>query len=121
MRAVIFGATGLLGKALTGKWTGDEVVALGSADADLRNSGRVSEVVAQSQPEWIVLAAAYTNVDGCESNRDLAFSINRDGALNVAEAAKQVGARLLFLSSDYVFDGKKNSPYESQDVRNPQS
>ncbi len=67
------------------------------------------------------MAAAYTDVDGCESNRELAFSVNRDGAVNVAEAARQVGARVIFLSSDYVFDGKKTSPYEVDDQRNPQS
>jgi dTDP-4-dehydrorhamnose reductase len=51
----------------------------------------------------------------------VAFSVNRDGAVNVAEAARQAGAKLIFLSSDYVFDGKKTSPYEVEDKRNPQS
>jgi len=78
-------------------------------------------VVQKVRPDWIVLAAAYTNVDECESHPDLAFSVNRDGAVHVAEAAKQNGAKLLFLSSDYVFDGKKTSPYETGDSRNPQS
>jgi dTDP-4-dehydrorhamnose reductase len=68
-----------------------------------------------------VLTAAYTDVDGCEGNPDLAFAVNRDGAVNVAEAAKEAAARLMFLSSDYVFDGKKTSPYETGDARNPQS
>jgi dTDP-4-dehydrorhamnose reductase len=67
------------------------------------------------------LAAAYTDVDGCENNSDLAFAVNRDGAVNVATAAKEVGSRLLFLSSDYVFDGKKTMPYEAGDDRNPAS
>lgn len=79
------------------------------------------EVVQEMRPEWVVLAAAYTDVDGCESQPELAFAVNRDGAVNVATAAKQVGARLVFLSSDYVFDGKKTTPYETGDVRNPQS
>src|SRR5208282_5750758 len=52
---------------------------------------------------------------------ELAFAVNRDGAVNVATAAKEVGARLVFLSSDYVFDGKKTTPYETADPRNPQS
>jgi dTDP-4-dehydrorhamnose reductase len=60
-------------------------------------------------------------VDGCETNQELAFAVNRDGALNVARAAEQAGAKLLFLSSDYVFNGKKNSPYETDDERDPQS
>jgi dTDP-4-dehydrorhamnose reductase len=121
MRVTIFGASGLLGQALTREWSGDEVVSLCSRDADIRDAGRVRQVVEQSRPDWIVLAAAYTDVDGCESKQDLAFAVNRDGAVNVAEAAKHVGAKLVFLSSDYVFDGKKNSPYETEDKRNPQS
>lgn len=102
------------------EWSGDAVTGLSSRDADLRDAERVRQMVRQTSPQWIVLAAAYTNVDGCESNSDLAFAVNRDGAVNVATAAKEVAARLVFLSSDYVFDGKKTAPYETGDERNPQ-
>lgn len=118
---MIIGATGLLGKALAQEWSGDEVVGLGSRDVDIRDADKVREVVDRHRPDWIVLAAAYTNVDDCESHPELAFAVNRDGAVNVAEAARHTGAKLLFLSSDYVFDGKKTSPYETEDARNPQS
>jgi dTDP-4-dehydrorhamnose reductase len=121
MRVTIFGASGLLGKALLSEWSGDTVTGLTSHAADIRDAKRVQDVVQESNPEWIVLAAAYTDVDGCEGNPDLAFAVNRDGAVNVAVAAKKVGARLVFLSSDYVFDGKKTTPYEIEDARNPQS
>jgi dTDP-4-dehydrorhamnose reductase len=121
MRVTIFGASGLLGKAFMREWSGDEVTGLGSRDVDIRDVKRVQQVVQETRPEWIVLAAAYTDVDGCESNPDLAFAVNRDGAVNVAATAKQVGARLVFLSSDYVFDGKKTTPYKTGDTRNPQS
>jgi dTDP-4-dehydrorhamnose reductase len=121
MRVMIIGATGLLGKALIREWTGDDVLGLSSRDVDIRDSQRVHEAVGSAQPEWIVLAAAYTDVDGCEKNPELALAVNRDGAMHVAAAAKQTGARLLFLSSDYVFDGRKTSPYEVDDRRNPQS
>jgi len=121
MRATIFGASGLLGKALMNEWSGDTVTGLTSHAADIRDAKRVQEVVRETCPEWIVLAAAYTDVDGCESNPKLAFAVNRDGAVSVAAAAKLVGARLLFLSSDYVFDGKKTTPYETGDARNPRS
>jgi dTDP-4-dehydrorhamnose reductase len=119
MRVMIFGASGLLGRALMREWTGDEIVGLSSRDVDIRDKNRVSEKVQSVGPEWIVLAAAYTDVDGCESNQDRAFAVNRDGAVNVAEAAKGIGAKLLFVSSDYVFDGTKTSPYEIDDTRNP--
>jgi dTDP-4-dehydrorhamnose reductase len=121
MKAMILGATGLLGKALMREWAGDEVVGLGSKDVDIRDAGKVREVLEKARPAWIVLAAAYTDVDGCESHPDLAFAVNRDGPVNVAEAAKRTGAKLLFLSSDYVFDGENTSPYETQNARNPQS
>lgn len=118
---MVFGASGLLGKALLPEWLGDSVVGLSARDADIRDEKRVEALVQEQSPDCIVLAAAYTDVDGCESNPDLAFAVNRDGAVNVARAAKMVGARLLFLSSDYVFDGKKTSPYEISDERDPQS
>jgi dTDP-4-dehydrorhamnose reductase len=121
MKIMILGASGLLGKALLREWSGDGVVGLSSRDVDIRDAAKVRDVVERVRPEWIVLAAAYTDVDGCESNPDVAFAVNRDGAANVAEAAKLTGANLLFLSSDYVFDGKKTLPYETGDARNPQS
>jgi len=119
MRVTIFGATGMLGKALLRQWTGDEITALGSNQADIRNPDQVQRAVAHSRPDWIVLAAAYTDVDGCEINPTLASSVNTFGALNVAKAAAEARAKLLFLSTDYVFDGKKSSPYETTDSRRP--
>jgi dTDP-4-dehydrorhamnose reductase len=121
MKVMIFGATGLLGQALLRAWREDEVIGLGSRDVDIRDAARVHEAVQSANPQWIVLSAAYTNVDQCESDPEFAFAVNRDGAMNVAEAAKRVGSKLLFLSSDYVFDGKKTTPYETNDGRNPQS
>ena len=121
MKVAVIGASGLLGQALMREWSGDKVVGLSSHDVDIRDPGKVREVVGNLRPEWIVLSAAYTDVDGCESHQDLALSVNRDGAVNVGEAAKEVGAKMVFLSSDYVFDGEKGSPYEVGDARNPQS
>ena len=121
MRVAVFGASGLLGRDLVHELRGHEVSALSSRNADLRDRVRVRDVIVDSRPDWIILSAAYTDVDGCESNRDLAFAVNCDGAVNVALAARETGSRLLFLSSDYVFDGRKRSPYETRDVRNPTS
>jgi dTDP-4-dehydrorhamnose reductase len=121
MRITILGATGLLGKALIREWKDDEVIGFGSTDADIRNEKQVSDLVKSTRPDWIVLAAAYTDVDGCETNRDLAFDVNCRGAVNVARAAKEYGAHLLLLSTDYVFDGTKTTPYNTDDPRSPQS
>ena len=118
---MIIGATGLLGKPLMREWTGAELTGTGSRDLDIRDAEAVREWIERKRPDWIVLAAAYTDVDGCESNSELAFAVNRDGAVNVASACKAAAAKLLFISSDYVFDGSKNLPYDTDDQRNPQS
>jgi dTDP-4-dehydrorhamnose reductase len=121
MRIAIFGATGLLGKALMREWNDDDVTGFASADGDIRDEKQVLTLVQRARPDWIVLAAAYTDVDGCENNRDLAFEVNCGGAVNVARAAKQHGSRLLLLSTDYVFDGTKTTPYATDDLRSPGS
>ena len=121
MRITIFGATGLLGTALMREWGDDEVVGLGSADGDIRDEKQVLLLVQRTRPDWIVLAAAYADVDGCETHRDLAFDVNCRGAVNVARAAQECGARLLFISTDYVFDGTKTTPYATGDPRSPRT
>ena len=121
MRVTLFGASGLLGRDLVPELSGEQLTALSVEDVDLRDHARVRELIRDSRPEWILLLAAYTDVDGCESNRDLAFAVNCDGAVNVAEAARAAGSRLLFVSTDYVFDGTNKSPYETRDPRNPTS
>jgi dTDP-4-dehydrorhamnose reductase len=117
----ILGASGLLGKYLVREWTGDEIFPFDSRQADIRDSKQMQKIFDRHRSDWIVLAAAYTDVDGCESNPDLAFATNTVGALNVADAAKAHGARLAFLSTDYVFDGMASEPYEVDARRNPQS
>ena len=126
MRVTLFGASGLLGQDLVQEFSGnepstkhDQLTALSSKDADLRDHARVRDVISDSRPDWVVLSAAYTDVDGCELNRDLAFAVNFEGAVNVAKSAREAGSRLMFLSTDYVFDGSKGSPYQTTDARKP--
>jgi len=121
MRVTLFGASGLLGQDLVRELNREQnqLTAFSVEDADLRNHARVRNLVRDSRPEWILLLAAYTDVDGCEANRDLAFAVNYEGAVNVAQAAREAGSRLMFLSTDYVFDGSKRSPYETSDARKP--
>ena len=119
MRVLIFGATGMLGKALLRVWADDEIIGLGSADADIRVPEQVDTQVQRVRPDCIVLSAAYTDVDGCELNPQLATAVNTQGALNVANAAAKSKAKLLFISTDYVFDGTNAKPYETTDPRNP--
>jgi dTDP-4-dehydrorhamnose reductase len=121
MKTTVFGATGLLGQALMRDWNDDDVAGLSSKDADIRDQQQVLNAVERTKPDWIVHAAAYTDVDGCETNREMVFDVNARGAANVAEAARQFGSRLLFISSDYVFDGTKTTPYENDDPVAPRS
>jgi dTDP-4-dehydrorhamnose reductase len=119
MRVTLFGASGLLGQDLVQELKAEQLTALSSKDADLRDHSRVREVIRDSRPDWILVSAAYTDVDGCELNRDRAFAVNCDGAVNVAGAAREAGSRLMFLSTDYVFDGSNGSPYQTTDARKP--
>jgi dTDP-4-dehydrorhamnose reductase len=121
MRVAIFGATGLLGKALMKEWRADEITGLGSKDVDIRSAEQVQAAVRKHRPQYVVLAAAYTDVDGCETHSQLAFDVNCSGAINVAKACQQDNIALLFMSTDYVFDGEKRAPYEIDDPVNPQT
>ena len=119
MRITLFGASGLLGQELAQALSKEQLTTLSSRDADLRDQPRLEQVIRDSQPDWVVLSAAYTDVDGCETSRELAAAVNHQGAINVASAARTAGARLIFLSTDYVFDGTKSTPYEIGDTRHP--
>jgi dTDP-4-dehydrorhamnose reductase len=119
MRILIIGSNGLLGSDLVKDWTGDDLIPATSRDADIRELQQVRQLVARERPDWIMLTAAYTDVDGSEQHQDLAFAVNRDGARNVAIAAREFGAKLCYLSTDYVFDGAANRPYEPEDPMRP--
>jgi len=119
MRVLIIGATGLLGSALFEEWNGEPITGVGSRDVDIRDEAKLRDLHARCRPEWTVLAAAYTDVDGCEKDPGRAYEVNCTGAVKVARASREVGSRLLFLSTDYVFDGGKTTPYETEDTVNP--
>jgi dTDP-4-dehydrorhamnose reductase len=98
-----------------------EVVSVGRADADLARAGGIRDLVAAVAPDLIVNAAAYTAVDRAESEPDLAHAINAAAPAVLAEEAKRLGASLIHLSTDYVFDGSKPEPYVETDPSNPLS
>lgn len=98
---------------------GDELIPAGSAEADISDAAQVAALVQKSRPDWIVICAAHTDVDGCEKNRDLAFAVNATGVENVARSAEKIGARVFLASTDYVFDGNGTRPYEVGDAVAP--
>jgi dTDP-4-dehydrorhamnose reductase len=121
MRILIIGSNGLLGSDLVEDWTGDTIIPATSRDADIRDLGQLRRLASGQRPDWIILAAGYTDVDGSERDPGLAFAVNRDGTRNVSVVARELGAKLCYLSTDYVFDGASTRPYEPEDPVNPLS
>jgi len=119
MRVLVLGAKGMLGTDLLNEWQSDELIPADTAEADLRDRSQVEKLILSVRPEWVILSAAYTDVDGCEQNPELAFAVNAYGVENVARAAELVAARVFFVSTDYVFDGKGTRPYETTDPLAP--
>jgi dTDP-4-dehydrorhamnose reductase len=119
MRILLIGASGMLGTDVQREWTQDEIIPASSRDADIRDVEEVRALVARTKPDWIVLAAAYTDVDGSECNAELAFAVNGLGTENVARAARECDSRILFVSTDYLYDGTATRPYEPTDAIAP--
>lgn len=120
MKVAIFGSGGQLGRALAAALaTTHDVVAVDHDRADIRHASAVADVVQAAKPDWVVNSAAMTHVDRCENNPLAAFEINALGARNVARACAAAGVRLLHVSTDYVFDGEKTSPYVEDDTARP--
>ncbi len=121
-KVVVTGANGMLGQDLVPYLAakGYETVGLTSKDFNLLESSQsLREKLEQLAPDVIIHAAAYTNVDKAESEPDLAMAVNKDGTRNLAEIAQLIGAEMVYVSSDYVFDGLKNALYEPNDRPNP--
>lgn len=123
MKLLITGAAGQLGTdlVLSARLAGHEVLACSHRDLEITNAHDVHRVVDKASPETIIHAAAWTAVDACESDPKKAMAVNRDGTSNIVRAAQAVGARVLYISTDYVFDGTKTDPYIETDLPNPQS
>lgn len=121
MKILVIGAAGLLGSALVEQGRSRGVIAATRNDGDIRDADAVRALFLRTRPDCTILAAAYADVDGCERQPHLAMEVNFKGAAQVARAALESGSRLLYVSTDYVFDGAKNSPYEISDPPNPLS
>jgi dTDP-4-dehydrorhamnose reductase len=118
MRILITGAQGQLGQALQQALAGMELILKDLPEFDLMDSGSESQIVAAS-PSVILHVGAYTNVDGAEHEPDRAMAVNAQGTTFVARAAARLNARLIYVSTDYVFDGTQTTPYCEEDVPRP--
>ncbi|WP_294644813.1 dTDP-4-dehydrorhamnose reductase [uncultured Aureimonas sp.] len=123
MRIVVTGRQGQVVSALLerGPAAGVDVVALGRPDLDLTDAASIRAAVSAARPNAIVSAAAYTAVDKAESEPDLAFAVNAEGAGALAAAAADFGVPIVHLSTDYVFSGEKTEPYVESDPTGPVS
>lgn len=115
---LVLGAGGLLGRALV---TRPGVRGLTRAEADVEDPPGLAEAIRRARPAWVINAAAFTQVDRCESEPERAFAVNASGAANVARACAETGVRLLHLSTDYVFDGRGDAPWREDDPVAPLS
>jgi dTDP-4-dehydrorhamnose reductase len=123
MRVLITGAAGMLGQDVRAacEAAGHEPVAVPRAELDIADAGAVDAAVARLEPELVINCAAWTNVDGAESDPSAAVAINGRAAGDVARAAAAVGAWTIQISSDYVFNGAKQTPYVESDAPDPLS
>ena len=122
MKILITGSNGMLGHDLEDVLKDKhEMILTTSKTLDITDTEKVMETLTCEKPDIVINSAAYTNVDGCEENRDLAFDVNAGGPKNLASACKKIDATLVHISTDYVFNGKNNRPWVEDDEVGPVS
>lgn len=120
MKVVITGKGGQLAWELEQLAPSDyEVISVGIDELDITNEGLVSEFIAQTKPDLVINAAAYTAVDKAEEDVETAYAVNESGTKYLANACKAINARILHVSTDFVFDGSSTTPYQTDAMANP--
>ena len=120
MRILITGSNGMLGQDLVAHVRGrHQLSPLTRQDADITDGARIASQIENGRPEVVMHLAAFTAVDDCETRRDTAFQVNAEGTRNVALACREFHVPLLFISTDYVFNGEKETPYLEGDPTGP--
>jgi dTDP-4-dehydrorhamnose reductase len=119
-RILITGGRGMLGRDLCAVFSATHTcMPVGRAEADITDYPAIADLIRRESPSLVIHAAAYTDVDGCERDPDTAYRVNAMGTWNVAAAARSCGARLVAVSTDFVFDGETDRPYTEFDAPRP--
>jgi len=122
MKLLIIGSNGMLARDVIDTFRPDhELVLFDYPDIDICRADTVIPALERHRPDWVLNCAAYTDVDGAETHRDLAFAVNGDGPGILARACREQGTRLCHISTDFVFDGTKQTPYVETDQTGPLS
>ena len=119
MKIVIVGSGGRLGAALAREWAADEVVGFNHASLDLGDGAAVERALRPLEFDALVNCAALTNVDYCETHEAEAFRINAEAVAEIGALCGEKGARMIHISTDYVFDGEQREPYREEDAPRP--
>lgn len=117
---LVVGSKGMLGQELMALY-GDRARGVDIDDIDITDLASVQRVLATIKPSVVINAAAYTDVDGCQDNAERAMEVNGEGVGYLAMISKEIGAKLVQVSTDYIFDGKKGTPYLEDDLASPLS
>jgi dTDP-4-dehydrorhamnose reductase len=119
MKILVFGARGMLGTDLMNVLQNHNPIGLDLAEVDITKEKLVQKKLIELKPDIVINCAAYTRVDDCEKNQDLAMQVNGQAVGYIAKACQEIGATLIHFSTDYVFDGKKEEGYNEDDQPNP--
>ena len=121
MRILVTGVKGQLGYDVMNelKKRGHEGVGVDIEEMDITNPGEVDKVISESDVEAVIHCAAYTAVDAAEDNEEIARKVNRDGTANIAEVCRKLDLKMMYISTDYVFDGEGDRPWEPDEERHP--
>lgn len=122
MKVLITGSNGMLGHDLIDVLDGKhELIKTTSKSLDITDEDKVKDYIVNENPDIVINSAAYTDVDGCETNEEIAYKVNGEGVKNLALACKVVDCPLLHISTDYVFNGENNKPWMEDDEVGPTS
>ena len=119
MRTLLIGVNGQLGSDLRKVLSPDTTIPLTHADIEIADLNRVKDILERHRPDVVINTAAYNKVDDCEDNVENPFNVNAYAVRNLAIACKNIDAVLVHFSTDYVFDGSKNTPYKEDDMPRP--